>query len=143
MVKALRQFTCGSKADFYGCAPVAKTTVSAQSAAGLVGISGATAVLANITTTFATTGASTPLFQKLAEGIVTLLNDAQAVCVTLATFALVICILGIFVASMLGPKATATMTGALKLVIGFFIFWQIVPLLLTTIVQVFGGNSFV
>ncbi len=85
--------------------------------------------------------AATPLFERLTSGINTLLTDAQDMVVTIATFALVICVIGIFIASMLGPKATATMTSALKMVIGFFIFWQLVPVVLSTMEQVFGSGG--
>lgn len=85
--------------------------------------------------------AQTPLFDKLKSGAQTLLDDAQDLVGTLATLALIICILGVFIASMLGPKATATMTTGLKFVIGFFIFWTLIPVILSTIEQLFGSGS--
>lgn len=85
--------------------------------------------------------AKTPLFEKLSSGAQSLLNDAQDLVGTLATLALIICILGVFIASMMGPKATATMTTSLKFVVGFFIFWTLIPVILSTIEELFGSGS--
>lgn len=85
--------------------------------------------------------AKTPLFEKLSSGAQSLLDDAQDLVGTLATLALIICILGVFIASMMGPKATATMTTSLKFVVGFFIFWTLIPVILSTIEQLFGSGT--
>jgi len=134
---AVRQCFADAKADFSAMVDATVQPISRSAAVGLTGAAGISAVFMNIATVFA----ATPLFERLNSGITTLLNDAQDMVVTIATFALVICIIGIFIASMLGPKATSTMTTALKMVIGFFIFWQLVPVILTTLTQVFGSGG--
>jgi hypothetical protein len=85
--------------------------------------------------------ASTPLFQTLQSAVTSLYNDANGLVETVAMFALVISIIGVFVASMFGAKATSVMTSALKLVIFFFIFWQLIPVVLTTIKNLFGSGG--
>lgn len=134
---AVRQYLADAKADISAVADATVKPVSTGAAVGLTGAAGLSALAMNMTMVFA----STPLFEKLQSGITTLLNDAQDIVVTVATFALVICIIGIFVASMFGPKATALMTSALKMVIVFFIFWQLVPVILSTLTQVFGSGG--
>lgn len=134
---AVRRYLADAKADISAVADATVKPVSTGVAVGLTGTAGLSALAMNMTMVFA----ATPLFEKLKSGITTLLNDAQDIVVTVATFALVICIIGIFVASMFGPKATAVMTSALKMVIVFFIFWQLVPVILTTLTQVFGSGG--
>lgn len=85
--------------------------------------------------------ASTPLFSTLEKAITSLYNDANSLVETVAMFALVISIIGVFVASMFGAKATAVMTSALKMVIFFFIFWQLIPVVLSTIKNLFGTGG--
>lgn len=106
---------------------------------GLLGISSAYGMLMLQANTIVALAASTELFQTLSRAVDTLYNDAQSIVTTVATMALVICILGIFICSMFGPKATATMTSALKMVICFFIFWQLTPVILRTLTNLFGA----
>lgn len=134
---AIKQYLTDAKADIHTIAQATVQPISHKTAFGLTGAAALSAVVMNMSMVFA----ATPLFERLSKGVDTLLNDAQDMVLTVATFALVICIIGIFVASMFGPKATATMTSALKMVIGFFIFWQLVPVILSTITQVFGTGG--
>ena len=78
---------------------------------------------------------------RLSQAFSTLLTDAQDLVLTVATFAVVICILGILLGSLMGPKATSTMVSALKAVIIAFIFFQLMPVVLDTIAQVFGTGG--
>ncbi len=134
---AVRQYLDGAKADFTAIAQATVQPVSRKATIGMAIIAAISALIMNAYAVMA----ATPLFERLTSGINTLLTDAQDMVVTIATFALVICVIGIFIASMLGPKATATMTSALKMVIGFFIFWQLVPVVLSTMEQVFGSGG--
>lgn len=138
MSTAVKQYIADAQRDM-------RTFVSATfqpvSCAGMTGTAGAVSAFAVLMNTSIVFAATTPLFQKLTQAFSTLLNDAQDMVLTVATFAVVICILGILIGSMFGPKTTAAMVSALKAVIIAFIVFQLMPVALDTIVQVFGTGS--
>lgn len=138
MSTAVKQYIADAQRDM-------RTFVSATfrpvSCVGMTGTAGAVSALAVLMNTSLVFAASTPLFQRLTQAFSTLLNDAQDMVLTVATFAVVICILGILIGSMFGPKTTAAMVSALKAVIIAFIVFQLMPVALDTIVQVFGTGS--
>ena len=134
---AVRQYLSDAKADISAMATATVQPISRSAAIGLTSAASLSAIAMNAVAVFAT---STQLFSRLDTAVTTLLSDAQALMSNVASFALIVCIIGIFVASMLGPKATSVMTSALKTIICFFIFWQLVPVILGTITHVFGGG---
>lgn len=134
----IARYVSDAKADFQAFAVATIRPVSQPKVAGAVGTVAMGAMLMNICVAFA---ASTPLFARLSSALSTLLNDMQDMVLTLATFALVICIFGIMIAPIFGAKATATMVSALKAVICAYLFFQLMPALLDTIEQVFGTGS--
>lgn len=134
---AVRKYVSDAKADLNTIALATCAPISKRAAVGMTGVAAAATMFMNMTYVFA----ATPLFDKLNSAVTALYNDAESMVSTVATFALVICIIGIFIASMFGPKATATMTSALKMVVGFFIFWQLVPVIISTIEQLFGSGK--
>ena len=139
MVKpaAVKQYMADARADLRTFIGATIQPVSRPGVAGAVGAVSAIAVLMNMSVVFA----ATPLFQRLSQAFSTLLTDAQDLVLTVATFAVVICILGILLGSLMGPKATSTMVSALKAVIIAFIFFQLMPVVLDTIAQVFGTGG--
>lgn len=140
MVKptAIQQYFADAKRDLRTFVSATTQPVSQPKVAAMAGGVSVFAVMANMSIAFA---ATTPLFTRLTQAFQTLLNDAQDMVLTVATFAVVICILGILLGSLMGPKATATMVSALKAVIIAFIFFQLMPVALETITQVFGTGS--
>ena len=135
---AIKQYIADAKADMHTFANATFQPVSQRGMAGAVGAVSLSAALMNMSVVFA---ANTPLFSRLSQAFQTLLNDAQDMMLTVATFAVVICILGILIGSLFGPKATSTMVSALKAVIIAFIFFQLMPVVLDTIAQVFGTGG--
>lgn len=138
MKNAIARYVADSKADFQTFVLATTRPVSQPKVAGVAGVAAMGAMFFNIGIAYA---ASTPLFARLTSALSTLLTDMQDMILTLATFALVLCILGIMVAPVFGPKATATMFSALKAVICAYLFFQLMPAFLDTIAQVFGAAS--
>lgn len=134
---AVRQYMADARRDLCILANATIQPVSHGAIAGTAGVAAVSSMLMNMSVVFA----ATPLFSRLSSAFQTLLNEAQDLVMTVATFAVVICIIGIFLASMMGQKATSTMVSALKAVLLAFIFFQLMPVILTTIEQVFGSGS--
>lgn len=132
-----KNYVADARRDFGKLAVATAAPLSRKQTIFTSGAALMTALVVNASIVFA----ETELFSKLRTAVESLLTDARSMVSTVATFALVICILGIFIASMFGPKATATMTSALKMVIAFYILWQLTPAILRTIESLFGTGT--
>lgn len=133
-----QKYKTDAMSDFRTLGAAALQPMSYRTTIFLMIAVGAVALFMCLNSVFA---ATTPLFQTLDSAVTNLYNDANGMVETVATFALVISIIGVFVASMFGPKATSVMTSALKMVIFFFIFWQLIPVILSTIKNLFGSGA--
>mgnify|MGYP000044637742 FL=1 len=138
MKNAIARYVADAKADLQTFVLATTRPVSQPKVAGVAGAAAIGAMFFNIGIAYA---ATTPLFSRLASALSVLLNDMQDMVLTLATFALVLCILGIMIAPIFGSKATATMFSALKAVICAYLFFQLMPAFLDTITQVFGTGT--
>lgn len=133
----VKQYLADARRDMNILINAAIQPVSGKTAVGITGTAALVATVMNMSVVFA----ATPLFTRLSSAFTTLLNDAQDLVLTVATFALVVCLLGLMFAASFGAKETAMMVNALKAVILAFIFFQLLPVILATIMEVFGTGS--
>ena len=138
-ITSLGKYVAGTKADVRAMGNTLCQPVSSRTMITMMVFAAVMATVMCFSPVFAST--TTDLFGRLNTAFTTLYNDANAIVGIVASLALVIAIIGVFVASMFGAKATAMMTSGLKLVVMFFIFWQLIPVILKTITTVFGDGS--
>lgn len=137
-ITAIKRYSKDTAADLFkfGCymaSPVSQRTAVMATWAFTVGV-----ILLNIGIAFA---ASTPLFVQLMSAFQLLLEDVQEIVLTVVTLSISLCLVGLMFAPFVSSRGVAGIVTMLRTVILAYVFFLLVPAILSTLSQVFEGGA--